>query len=157
MTPRGSARNTTRLTRTTGPETRRKGGTVQDNAEMPPAAREQLEEEEEEGEKLRQRLAGKYPAVQKPPDFFLVSQPDVEEEKHVPPTKEQRERGKERKEEEKLSGSEHDTPFSLGLRKIRVYPENSEKIAGGEEKARSEVAKAKRAFSLPLSFGEENF
>ena len=61
----------------------------------------------------------------------------------------ERERRKERKEEEKLSGSEHDTPSSsLGLRKIRVFPENSQKIAGGEEKARSKVAKAKRASSL---------
>ena len=68
----------------------------------------------------------------------------------------ERERRKERKEEEKLSGSEHDTlSSSLGLRKIRVFPENSQKIAGGEEKARSKVAKAKRAPSLSL--GEENF
>ena len=95
-----------------------------------------------------------------------MSQPDVEEEKHVSPKEgEERERRKERKEEEKLSGSEHDTrSSSLGLRKIRVFPENSEKISGGE-KARSSSRQSKACLPAPSvstlgpseTRGEENF
>lgn len=89
---------------------------------MPPAARERLEEAG--GEKFRQRLAGKYPAVQKLSDFFSCRiRTWKRRDMPSPPGQKKRNNFPDR----------NTILLSLGLRKIRDFPENSEEISGGEK------------------------